>query len=212
MKGWQDMTLAAKYRIAEKPLWDSGSLTVIGAAYGGFPLTDYQNGLQPLSVGLGSSRVGARSTVNFQSKRGWFLMGTGAYTWRKDATIDAPYYFTNNRLFLTSNVPMPSVVDYTISPGFSRKGLMAQFTFTKLITQGGVNSGDIRRQDMPFISNRVIAATVGGVAMYRLPIPGLKKTSVRVEYGHVVDGRNVGQWDTIAIGLFETLSFKRRTP
>jgi hypothetical protein len=212
MEGWQDVTLAAKYRIINKSLRDSGSLTVFGVAYGGLPLTDYQPDFQPLSIGLGSARIGARSTVNFQSKRGWFLNNTAAYTWRKDVTIDAPYYFTNNQLFLTDDVKMPDVVDYAISPGYQRKGLMAQFTFSKVITQGSANSGDIRRQDFPFISNRVISSKVGGVVMYPLPIRRLRSTSFRLEYSHVVDGRNVGQSNTVTIGLLETLSFKRRTP
>jgi hypothetical protein len=212
MEGWQDVTLAAKYRIINKSLRDSGSLTVFGVAYGGLPLTDYQPDFQPLSIGLGSARIGARSTVNFQSKRGWFLNKTAAYTWRKDVTIDAPYYFTNNQLFLTDDVKMPDVVDYAISPGYQRKGLMAQFTFSKVITQGSANSGDIRRQDFPFISNRVISSKVGGVVMYPLPIRRLRSTSFRLEYSHVVDGRNVGQSNTVTIGLLETLSFKRRTP
>jgi hypothetical protein len=212
MKGWQDITLAAKYRIIDKSLGDSGSLAVFGVAYGGFPMTNYQTLLQPLSIGLGSSRVGARSTVNFQAKRGWFLTSTAAYTWRGNVTIDAPYYFTNNQLFLTDDVEMPSVVDYSISPGYSKNRIMAQFTFSKLITQGGPTSGDIRRQDIPFISNRVISSSIGGAVMYPLPISKLRNTSVRLEYGHVVEGQNVGQSNTITIGLLQTLSFKRRTP
>lgn len=212
MQGWQDITLAAKYKVLSKAVRDSGSVTIFGVAYGGFPLTNYQPDFQPMSIGLGSSRVGARSTVNIESKRGWFLTSTAAYTWRTDVTIDAPYYFTNNQLFLTSDVKMPSVVDYSMSPGYSRKGIMAQFTFTKLITRGGADSGDIRRQDIPFISNRVISSKVGGVVMYPLPIHGLRNTSFRLEYSHVVDGRNVGQANTVTLGLLETLSLKRRTP
>jgi len=107
---------------------------------------------------------------------------------------------------------MPRVVDYSLSPGYSKRGLMAQFTFSKLITQGGANSGDIRRQDIPFISNRVIASKIGGSVMYPLPIPRLRKTSLRVEYGHVVHGRNVGQSNTITVGLLQTLSLNGRTP
>ncbi len=209
MSGWQDVTLGAKYRVVRKSIGDS-SLTAYGVIYGGFPATDYQPDFQPLSIGLGSARIGGRFTANYQSVRGWFLNATAAYTWRRDVSIDAPYYFTNDRLFLTNLVKMPDAVDYAISPGYTRGGLMAQFTFSELITQGGADSGDIRRQDMPFLSNRFIASRVGGMVMHPLPTRKLKSLRLRLEYSYVVSGRNVGQSSTVALGLFETLSFRRR--
>ena len=75
-----------------------------------FPMTDYQPDFQPLSIGLGSARVGARATVQYQSTRKFYVTGTAAYAWQRDLSIDAPYYFTNNQLFLTNVVKMPDVV------------------------------------------------------------------------------------------------------
>jgi hypothetical protein len=205
--GWQDITFAAKYRIINRRVTKLGSISVLGAVFGGFPLTDYSPDFQPLSIGLGSRRVGGRVTVNYQTRHGWYLNGTTAYTWRGAVTLDRPYYFTDNQLFFTDQVQMPDVVDYSISPGYLKKGRMFQFTFTKQITEGG---GDIRRQDAPFVSNRFIFAKIGGQVMYPLPLPKIKSLSVRFELNHVVDGRNVGQSNTIVIGLLETLSLKRR--
>ena len=79
---------------------------------------------------------------------------------------------------------------------------MAQFTFGKLITQGGIDSGDIRRQDFPFVANRFIASRIGGTVM--TPLPFIHNLTLRFEYSYVFDGRNVGQSNTFAIGLLRT--------
>ncbi len=147
--------------------------------------------------------------MHYQSTHSFYLTGTATYTWQTDVPIDAPYYFTNNHLFLTNIVKMPDVVNYSISPGYSRSGLMAQFTFSKMITQGGADVGDIRRQDIPFPSNRFIAARAGGMLMYPLPLKKLANTTLRLEYSRVIDGRNVGESNTFTLGLLETISFHR---
>jgi hypothetical protein len=210
MSGWHDTTVAAKYRILRKPIADSG-ISLYGLVFGGFPMTDYQPLFQPLSIGLGNSRVGTRLTFDYQSPHRFYVTGTAAYTWQGDLSIDAPYYFANNRLFLTNIVKMPGVVDYSISPGYRRGRLMAQFTFKKMITQGGADVGDIRRQDMPFPANRFIASRAGGMVMCPLPVHMLRNTSVRLEYSRVIDGRNVGESNAFTVGLMEIISFRRRT-
>jgi hypothetical protein len=203
-QGFQDFTLAGKYRLASLPIKSAATAHIFIVPFWSVPLTNYSPDLLPLSIGTHSDRIGIRSTVYIQSKKGWYVNATGAYTWRGLVNLDRPYYFTNNQFFLTNQVDMPPVVDYSISPGFLNKHVMTQFTFSKLITQGGATSGDIRRQDLPFVSNRLDATRVGGMAM--VPLPWLKLT-VRVEYSYVIDGRNVGQSSTFTTGLFQTIHF-----
>ncbi|HLK64259.1 MAG TPA: hypothetical protein VKU19_12515 [Bryobacteraceae bacterium] len=207
-QGWQDVTLAVKILVFHHSFRRLGALAAFAVPFWGKPMTNYTPDLQPLSIGLDSMRAGGRATLNFQSYKGWFLNASGAYTWRDSVTLDRPYYFTNNQFFETDIVPMPRVVDYSISPGYSKKGRMVQFTFSKLITQGGVDSGDIRRQDLPFVSNRMIASRVGGSTMY--PLPRAFGLALRLEYSYVIDGRNVGQSSTVTVGLFKTQSLRRR--
>lgn len=71
-------------------------------------------------------------------------------------------------------------------------------------TQGG---GDIRRQDMPFVSNRMNAQRVGGLVMYYLPWP--KNFAVRATASQTVAGRNVGQTTTVMGGFMYTIYFKK---
>jgi hypothetical protein len=206
--GWQDITLAAKYKVLSQKVPYLGRINLFAVGFWGTPMTNYTPDFQPLSIGLDSRKAGARATLNFALKGGFYLTGSGAYTWQGDVTLDRPYYFTNNQLFLNSVVEMPGVVSYSISPGYLNKNRMLQFTYSKLITQGGNDVGDIRRQDFPFVANRFIAARIGGVGMYPVPfVPGLV---FRFEYSHVIDGRNVGQSNTFTTGLLQTVSFKKR--
>jgi hypothetical protein len=209
--GWQDITFAVKYRAISKKLGGLGRVSAFAVPFWGTPLTNYTPDFQPVSLGLGSRRLGIRSNLDLQTSYGLFVTGTAAYTWRGPVYLDRPYYFTNSQFFQTNKVPMPDVVEYSINPGFrDRYNRMAQFTFSKLITRGGPDSGDIRRQDLPFVSNRIISTRIGTVAM--VPVPFVHGLSFRFEYSYVVDGRNVGQSSTFTTGLFRTQPlFKKKT-
>jgi hypothetical protein len=71
-----------------------------------------------------------------------------------------------------------------------------------------VDSGDIRRQDFPFVANRFIASRIGGSFMY--PVPHGRGLDLMFEYSHVIDGRNVGQSDTFTVGLLKKVSFRKQ--
>jgi hypothetical protein len=207
MKGFQDITVAAKYSFLEREISKFGHLRAIAVLAGGIPLTSYTPDFQPLSIGLASKRIGGRFTLNFQSRPGWFLSGSTAYTWRGNVKLDRPYYFTENQLFLTNEVQMPNVFDYTVSAGYRKHGLMAPFTFTQQRTQGG---GDIRRQDMPFVSNRMNFSRIGGMVMYELPFLRPRSLAPMFSFNYILDGRNVGQSKTFSIGLMYTFNFSGR--
>jgi hypothetical protein len=196
MSGFQDVTLIAKYNALETPFTHVGSLRAIGVMAGGVPLTNYTPDLLPLSIGLASKRLSGRVTLHFQSNPGWFATGTTAYTWRGKVTLDRPYYYTDGQLFLTNKVTMPQVLDYTVSGGYLKRGLMATVSFSQQHTEGG---GDIRRQDIPFVSNRMNFSKVGAMVMY--PLPKLRPLAVEVAYGYTLDGRNVGKATTVTTGL-----------
>lgn len=207
MKGLQDFTMAAKFKFYETPFTKYGRLRAFAVGSASLPLTDYTPDFFPLSIGTASNRVASRLTLNFQSNAGWFLNGSGAYTWRDNVTLNRPSYFTNDTLFLTNQVQMPNVFDYTFNAGYLKKGRLAEFIFTQQKTKGG---GDIRRQDVPFVSNKMDFSKVGGTVMYPLPFRMTKNMAFQFLYTYVVDGRNVGQSSTFSTGFFYTLNFSGR--
>ena len=196
MNGMQDFSIAAKYTIAEREKTAVGALRLLGVFGVATPMTDYTPDFQPLSIGMGSTRVSWRGTASMQGEDGIFVDASAAYTWRSTVELDRPYYFTDDRLFLTDQVHMPGVGDWEVMGGFRGPRIMAAATVVHQFMKSG---GDIRRQDMPFVSNRMNALRVGGVVMY--PLPRLAPLAVRVAYAHTVAGRNVGQSDTVSVGV-----------
>ena len=202
MHGFQDLSVAVKWTALDTDLTRRGTLRAFFVASGAVPLTDYTPDFQPLSIGLASKRASGRVSLSFQAKAGWFAEGTGAYTWRDKVKLDRPYYYTNGQLFFSDEVAMPDVIEYTFRAGYSRHGLYVPISFSQQITAGG---GDIRRQDMPFVSNRMDASRVDALAMYYLQKP--KNLAVRLGATYAVSGRNVGQSTTLLAGLLYTVKF-----
>ena len=202
MSGFQDMTVAVKYKVLDTAFTSRGSFRTILAASAGAPLTDYTPDFLPLSIGLASKRLSGRMTLMFHAKQGWFIHASGAYSGRGKVTLDRPSYYTDGQLFISDQVAMPDVFDYTVSAGYLRERMHFPISFSQQITRGG---GDIRRQDMPFVSNRMNVQKVEALAMYYLPTP--KKLAVRLAANYTLDGRNVGQSTTITAGLFYIFDF-----
>jgi len=202
MHGIQDLTLGAKYRLLSTPFTNQGTLRAIVVAAAGMPATDYTPDFLPLAIGLGSKRAGGRLTLNFQAHQGWFLNGSAGYTRRGKVTLERPSYYTNGQLYLTNEVKMPNVADYVFTAGYQKGRLCVPISFSWQNTLGG---GDIRRQDMPFVSNNMDFTRLEGMVMYILPSP--RDLSIRFGTSQVMDGRNVGQSTSFSGALFYLLHF-----
>jgi hypothetical protein len=203
MSGWQDATVAAKWKFFDQPFTEKGSFRLIGGIGASLPMTNYTPDFLPLSIGLGSRRITGRLTAHFRAQKGWFLNAHSAYTRRDTVTLDRPFYFTEGRLTFSDQVPMPSVFDYAVSSGYIRGQLVLSGSFSEQRTLAG---GDIRRQDMPFVSNRMNAARVGAWA--KIPLPRHDDLSFVAGYSYVAGGRNVGQATTLTAGVMYLFNFR----
>lgn len=195
-QGFQDITVAAKYSVLEKASPNYGMLRAIAVVSAGIPLAEYNVELLPLSIGNGSKRVSSRGTLFFHTTPGWFVNGSTAYTWRAEVRLDRPYYYTDDTFVMSDHADMPNVADYVVSAGYMRGGLMAAGSFSQQRTLGG---GDIRRQDMPFVSNRMNFSKAGATVM--APIPKLRVLSFHLSAAYTFDGRNVGQATSVTGGI-----------
>ena len=197
IQGFQDLTLAAKFQLLEQGVGKLGELRAITVLSGSFPLTDYNPELLPLSIGMGSARLSPRATVRLQTNPGWFFEASPAYTWRSEAKLDRPYFYTDGEFVMSDHVDMPSVFDHVERGGYMKGAFMAAVSFAQQRTLGG---GDIRRQDMPFLSNRMNFSRVG--AMVMTPIPKVHPLLVQVAVAQTIDGRNVGRATSVTAGIF----------
>ncbi len=83
--------------------------------------------------------------------------------------------------------------------------MMASLSWSEQRTRGG---GDIRRQDMPFVSNRIDFSRVGVALEYGLPaLPDLR---LQLGYAYTLDGNNVGQAATATMGVTYRFDFDGR--
>lgn len=204
LEGVQDLTLGVKYNLIKKEM-GSGNFTAFGVGSFSTPLTNYVIDFLPLSIGMGSTTVTGRLIANYKLTSGWYATATAGYTWRSNVAIDRPHYYTDGSIYFTNQVWMPNQMAAVYSVGYYRNLLQAEVNFTQLNTLGG---GDIRKQDMPFVSNRMNAYRIGGLIMYYFPKP--KNLAARVEVGYTIDGRNVGQAITLTGGLLYTFHFAKK--
>lgn len=202
MEDLQDLMVAAKYRLVQS---NAGGGTVKAFLVGAVttPLTDYSPDFLPLSIGLQSTTIGGRFTLNYTYSK-WYVNGSAGYAWRENVTLDRDAYFTDGRHFSTNEVQMPNLFDFNVNAGYNANGLQAEVFFAQQNTLGG---GDIRRHDMPFVSNRMNAQRIGALVAWFLP--RWQNVSVRVSGNYVVQGRNMGEATSFLAGVLYTFNFNK---
>jgi hypothetical protein len=169
---------------------------------GGFsvPLSNYYPDFLPLSIGLHSKTLSARLMADYQLGN-FFATAAGTYTWRHNITIGRNSYYTTQEI-LSDEVEMPNMTAFNFRTGYRSDYLIAEALFSQMNNIGGF---DIRRNDMPFPSNKMNSTNIGINIKWTM-----KKTQGLSFVGggnYVVAGRNVGQSTTINGGVFYILDF-----
>lgn len=192
--GFQDFSLGVKFRPIEKDVLFGklSAMTVLGFST---PVSDYVADYLPMSVGLGATTGSLRGILHYKTKIGAFVTLQAGYIRRSNITIDRYAYYTD-RQYNTNEVFMPDAASYSARAGYYSPSLIAEAWMDGMQTLGGT---DIRRNDMPFPSNRMNATRIGVMGTYRLPF--IKNLSVMSSAGYVVTGRNVGQSASISGGI-----------
>jgi hypothetical protein len=203
-QGLQDLTLGGKYRWLEMKS-DAGTFRAFVAGTFSTPVSRYTPDYFPLSLGFGSTNLSGRVTLNYLFN-GFYANLSGALTHRSNVTLDRPSYYTNNTFYESNQVWMPATFDGQLDIGYHKQALQVQASYKQLNTLGG---GDIRRQDMPFVSNQMNASALEALVMYY--VPRHKGLALRGSASYVVAGRNVGQTTSLMAGLMYTLDFRKPT-
>ena len=195
-RGRQDLSVGLKVDALSTPLTRAGILHLIGVAAVATPTSDYTPDFYPLSIGSQSRRVMGRAVLSWQGHRGIYVNAAAAYTRRGNVTLARPAYYTDGQLFLSNEVRLPDVRDVALTIGYQNRRVVVPVTIAQQRTLGG---GDIRRQDMPFVSNRMNVTRLDARVQYTVPrLPGL---ILHAGAGRVLDGRNVGQSTTVLAGV-----------
>jgi Putative MetA-pathway of phenol degradation len=204
LDGIQDLTIGIKYNLLKKEI-GSGTFSAFGIGSFSTPLTNYTPDFLPLSIGMASTTISGRLSAYYRLNSGWYANASAGYVWRSNVLLDRPSYFTDGTIYYTNQVWMPNQITATYSIGYQKNALIAEVNTSTQNTLGG---GDIRRQDMPFVSNRMNFLKLGIIAMYYLPKP--KGLAVRAQLDYTLNGINVGQATTLTGGLFYTIHFAKK--
>jgi hypothetical protein len=196
MSGRQDLTVLAKYRLANPLLAGRARLKLVAVAGASTPTSDYTPDFLPMSIGLQSKSAITRLGAHLQDRTGWFVDGYAERVWRSNVTLDRSAYYTDNAYYETNEVSMPDVAMYRGALGWQRGPWCIPVGISWQRTLGG---GDIRRQDMPFVSNRMNATAAHADVMYFLP--GVSNLRLDLGVARTLDGRNVGRSTSFLTGL-----------
>jgi hypothetical protein len=196
MSGSQDLSVMAKYRLLLTTVGGRARLKVLAVGAAGVPTSDYTPDFLPLSIGVHSKSVTARGAAHLQDRTGWFFDGYAQRVFRSNITLNRVGYYANDQWIESNEVAMPDVAEYRGTIGWQRGAWCVPVGVTTHRTLGG---SDIRRQDMPFASNRMNFTTAHAELMYFLP--GVSGLRLDLGAAHTISGRNVGQSTTIMTGL-----------
>lgn len=203
MEGLQDLNLFVKWKPYNKKL-GPGTLSVFGVGGYSFPVSNYNPDFLPMSIGLRSKTLLLRAMADYQVGK-FFVTGSGSYMFRDNVTLERDAYYTTE-MHLTNEVEMPNANLISLRTGYRSKELWAEAVISKFTTLGGF---DITRNNMPFVSNRMNATTIGSRIKYEPR--SFSRLSFVVNGDYVLTGRNVGQSTSVAGSIFYILDFNKKT-
>ena len=202
MEGIQDLSLYVKWMPIEKNMW-GGVFSLYGIGGISIPLSNYVADFLPLSIGLHSKTASARLMADYQTGS-FFVTGSATYVLRSNVEIDRTGYYTTE-MHLTNEVKMPDAANFNLRTGIRNERLIAEAVVNNWTTLGGF---DITRNNMPFVSNKMNATTIGVNVKY-IVLPTKHEVSLVAGGNTTVSGRNMGQANTFYGSIFYVFDFTR---
>ncbi|AYQ33433.1 hypothetical protein [Runella sp. SP2] len=195
-KGLQDLSGWLKWKAVDVKGFSLNGL--IGAS---IPVSKYVPDFLPMSIGLQCRTVSARILPSFQHKSGAYVTGHWTYSWRSNIYVDRDAYQADDRVYNTNEVSVPNATDWG-----ARVGILKRKWQTEVFVENFscVNGDNIRRNDMPFPTNKMEATTVGWYGKLQPKALGM---NARVSY--VTNGLNMGQSTSIMVGVLYLFNFKK---
>ncbi len=175
-------------------------ITAHGVVGFSVPVTNYVPDFMPMSIGLGAKTLIVRGMLSYALPKHLYVNSSIAYQARSQVKADRDAYLAGSKLYQTNQVAVPDAFDAALRLGYLKKDNQLEvFAEHFSCTKGD----DIRRNDMPFLTNDMTMTTVGMYGKYQP-----KSIGVNARVAYVVDGQNVGQSTTVSIGLLYLFKVK----
>jgi hypothetical protein len=194
LKGFQDISFAVKWKAITKS-FAKGKLSFFAVEELSTPSSNYVIDFLPMSIGLGSTNLTSKLMANYV--KGIFNVRlSGAYVLRSNVKLDRTSYYTTS-MHYTNEVEMPNTANFNIAFGIHKKYVIANAVLYNMTTLGGF---DMRKNDMPFVSNKMNSTSIGADVKYTLP--SNTHLSFFGAANYVIAGRNIGQSTGFTVGCF----------
>lgn len=203
MQGLQDVSLAVKWK-PYTATWNKLKISLLAVGSISTPTRNYVVDFLPVSIGLGATNITGRAMVDYKVGK-FFTTASAAYIIRSNTRLDREAYYTGDHIIYSNKVAMPNAANYMLSAGLRSKYLIAEAFVSNLTTIGGY---DIRRNDMPFVNNRMNGTNVGAHVKYTLPY--CTHIELSADGSYTVKGRNAGQATNLGIGGYYIFSFQKK--
>ncbi|MBO9636866.1 MAG: hypothetical protein J7576_01730 [Siphonobacter aquaeclarae] len=200
-KGLQDLSLWLKYR-AVKAEGKAGTFAAFVTGGVSFPTTNYIPDMLPFSIGIRSKTASLKGVLHYKL-HGFYLTAHAGYLFRSNIHIDRDAYQANGQIYDTHEVEVPNAIDASARLGYINKHVQVEGYVENMTTRKG---DDIRRQDMPFPTNKMDMTSVGGVAKVHIYLKNGSFFSLVGQYGRVIAGRNVGESTMYTLGVQHTFN------
>jgi len=198
-KGVQDFSAWAKYKLVEKD-----GLALHGALGGSIPAGNYVAEFLPMSIGIRAKTATGRFIGSYYHKSGAYFTGHASYIFRSNVKIDKDGYQAYGKVYDTDIVAVPNATDARAALGYSKKAIVTEVFVERFTCVGGDN---IRRNDMPFITNNMQATSVGWYGKFQP-----KNIGANARVATVTNGLNMGKSFSFSLGVlyqFNDLKLKK---
>lgn len=203
LDGFQDISFFVKWRPLKTKLGKQEIAVFASAGYS-MPSNDYNVDFMPMCIGLGSNVLSGRMIADVKRNK-LFATASAAFMLRSNVKIDRSAYYTTRQVN-SNEVRMPNAGNFQLRTGYRSRQLIAEAFIDNMTSFDGF---DIRKNDMPFVSNRMNSTRTGVEAKYYLAkLPQLGFTA---NGWYTVAGRNVGQATGFMGGVLYTVNFSKKT-
>lgn len=194
--GFQDIILAFKGQWLKQQI---GTGKIDGFASVGFstPMTNYLSDYRPYSIGFGAPELSYRAILQYETGKGLFFRGTGAYLWRGYTEAERDYYY-NDGSYYTAWMDVPSAWQFEFFTGkwFLDRHLKVELFYKGLKSTSG---DDVRPYNAAQPTNKVMSDRVGLTAQYFFK--NARGLGILLSHSRVVHGRNTGKINNSVIGV-----------
>ncbi|NEU08506.1 hypothetical protein GZH53_09315 [Flavihumibacter sp. R14] len=199
LHGFQDFSVFVKWRPLKKQFGNQ-TVALLGVAGYSAPTNDYNIDFMPMTVGLGSKVLSGRLIADYKYKK-IFATISAAYMHRGNVEIDRPAYYTDRQIN-SSMVKMPDAGNFQLRTGYRTSHNIAELFIDNMTSFGGF---DIRKNDMPFVSNEMNSTRLGIEGKHYLN--NLPSLGFHANVWTTVSGRNVGKATGFLAGIDYIIDF-----